>query len=383
MSTFSVRIKRIRAIEPHPNADAIEFALVDGYRSIVKKGQFQPGQLMVYLPEGALLPDELIQELGLWNEKTHMGKLGGPQGNRITAMRLRGELSQGIVMAVSRELEIEFSHTFFAFEGARELQEGDDVAELLRVTKYVPEIPESLRGAVFVAGREPTLAFDVEDFKAFPDVLQEGEEVVFTEKLHGTCTIVAILPYKDALEEAFGERKNVLVFSKGLGAEGLAFKNNETNESNLYVRATRALRERYADLSFSDGAGPEEPLFLLGETFGPDVQDLPYGRELGFRLFAVARGYRGNQRYLDWDVVQGSYAAQFQLETVPVLYRGPFNLDAMRRHTRGRTTLDAAHMREGLVMVPAVERTAPYLGRVCLKSVSEDYLTRKGGTEFN
>ena len=34
MSTFSVQIKRIRAIEPHPNADAIELAVVDGYRSV-------------------------------------------------------------------------------------------------------------------------------------------------------------------------------------------------------------------------------------------------------------------------------------------------------------------------------------------------------------
>ncbi len=45
--------------------------------------------------------------------------------------------------------------------------------------------------------------------------------------------------------------------------------------------------------------------------------------------------------------------------------------------------MDANHIREGIVMVPAVERRDARIGRVCLKSVSADYLTRKGGTEFN
>ncbi|MYG14266.1 MAG: RNA ligase (ATP), partial [Gammaproteobacteria bacterium] len=41
------------------------------------------------------------------------------------------------------------------------------------------------------------------------------------------------------------------------------------------------------------------------------------------------------------------------------------------------------HMREGVVVRPVAERESPGLGRVILKSVSGDYLTRKGGTEYN
>jgi len=40
MSQFGVFIKKIRAIEPHQNADALEFAVIDDFRSIVKKGRY-------------------------------------------------------------------------------------------------------------------------------------------------------------------------------------------------------------------------------------------------------------------------------------------------------------------------------------------------------
>jgi len=38
-------------IEPHSNADALEIAKIKGYSSVVKKGNFVTGQLIVYIPE--------------------------------------------------------------------------------------------------------------------------------------------------------------------------------------------------------------------------------------------------------------------------------------------------------------------------------------------
>lgn len=49
--------------------------------------------------------------------------------------------------------------------------------------------------------------------------------------------MVAILPFASAHSEAFGEKRNIQVFSNGLGAKGLAFKDNERNRDNLYVRS--------------------------------------------------------------------------------------------------------------------------------------------------
>lgn len=397
MSTFTVPIKRIRAIEPHPNADAIEFAVIDGYRSIVKKGEFQPGNLVAYIPEASMLPEWLLKRLGFWDVEKGCGKLNGKDGNRVKAVRLRGELSQGICYPVARgdgaDAKEEFgdAEPFDFIRVDREavgvpgfvVREGDDVVQLLGITKYEPPIPVAMAGEVFNAGQELTLSFDVENWKSYPGILQDGEEVIFTEKLHGTCTVVAILPYKNAHPAAFGEKKNILVFSKGLGAKGLVFKNNERNHDNLYVRATRNLIERIDEMQRDNPDGFAVPNFILGETFGPGVQDLAYGKEVGFRVFAAAYGYRGDQRYQDWSFVEGSLKAQFAFETVPVLYCGPFSAVIMREHTDGKTTMAAEHIREGIVMAPAVERYDSSIGRVCLKSVSADYLTRKGGTEYN
>ena len=383
MSTFVVPIKRIRAIEPHANADSIEFAVIDGYRSIVKKGEFEVDALIAYIPEASLLPEWLLKRMGFWDETKRCGKLNGSAGNRVKAVKLRGELSQGVCLPIQK---IELSgETRWLLECERDgiivrtpVAEDYDVTELLGITKYEPPVPVALDGEVFNAGQHLTIDFDVENWKSYPDILQNDEEVVFTEKLHGTFTGVAVLPIKDAHPEAFGIDKNILIFSKGLGAKGLVFKNNKRNSNNVYVRATSSMIEAITAKAWQN----DEPIILMGETFGPGVQDLAYGKDIGFRLFAAAVGYRGSQRYkaFDWLVITST---ELGVGIVPVLYRGPFSEAAMREHTDGATTMDAKNIREGIVMVPAKERVNPRIGRVCLKSVSADYLTRKGGTEYN
>ena len=69
-------------------------------------------------------------------------------------------------------------------------------------------------------------------------------------------------------------------------------------------------------------------------------------------------------------------------EMVPVLDRGPFDAARLRELAGGRSSV-ADCLREGVVVVPERERTDLAIGRVALKYVSEAYLTRKGGTEFN
>lgn len=102
MSSFQVPVKRIRAIEAHPNADAIEFAVVDGYRSIVRKGDFASGELVAYIPEASIVPEAVIRRLGLWDAEKGKGKLSGKAGNRVSAIKLRGQISQGLCYPLIR-----------------------------------------------------------------------------------------------------------------------------------------------------------------------------------------------------------------------------------------------------------------------------------------
>lgn len=117
----------------------------------------------------------------------------------------------------------------------------------------------------------------------------------------------------------------------------------------------------------------EPDLLIFGEVYGP-CQDLKYGSpsELKFRAFDAMEV--GTYKYLDYDEF-ASVMKDLGIETVPVLYRGPWS-DECRKLAEGKTTIGGDHVREGIVIRPVVERKHERLGRVILKLVGEGYLLR-------
>lgn len=355
MATFEVRVVPI-TVEAHPNADALELARVGGYVSVIPKGRYTTGDLVAYIPEQAVVPDPILDELGL------RGKLAGPEANRVRALKLRGILSQGLVLP--------------ARDG---WVAGDDVTEALGIVKYIPPIPAHMAGSMWAAGFDRTVKFDIENIKRFPDVIAEGEAVVYTEKLHGTWCQMGVMP-PDLTDPVHG---GLVVSSKGMADQGLAFMPHAAeNQNNLYLRAARVhdveqrVRDVYGDLT--------APVFVLGEVYGAGVQKgFDYGANagqdetLGFRVFDVYVGLPGQGRYLD-EVELDSFIGASGLERVPVLYRGPHSEAKLAEFTDGLTTLGKGHIREGVVICPVFERRHDELGRVKLKSISAAYLTRKG-----
>jgi len=351
MSTFAAPVVRIRAIESIPNADAIELAVIGDYRSVIRKGAFKPGDRAIYLPEAAVLPDGLIEALGL------TGKLAGSARNRVKAVKLRGCLSQGILHA----------------DVPAAASEGDDMAAALGVVRYEPPIPAHMDGEVAALFGLP-IRYDIENFKAFPDVLRDGEMVEMVEKAHGTFCGIAVVPGLDNPEMFGGDG---LIYSKGLGAKGLVFKDSPANASNLYVQASARLDMH----SCIRNAFPGQVVHVLGEVYGAGVQDLAYGRK--DKRFAAFDMHEDGV-WLDADALTEA-VAQLRVDRLPVLYRGPFSRAVMIEHTDGKTVVGGGvHIREGIVVRPVQERRDDTIGRVILKSVSGDYLTRKGdATEFS
>ncbi len=357
-------------IEPHDNADALELAAVGGYRAVVQKGRFETGELAVYVPEGSIVPAYLQERLGV------EGRLAGSRKDRVKAVRLRGVLSQGLVVPLESGPDGP-TLTNEAGEPAV-VREGDDLAAFLGVEKYVPPVPDAMVGAVWAAGQDRTLAYDVENIKRWPGVLAPGEPVVMTEKVHGTLLGCGVMP----ASLAHPEHGRAVVFSKGLGAKGIAFDLRE-GARNVYARVVRDQRLVEAiESAFADEL-QDQPVFVLGEVFGAGVQDLTYGGDVSFRVFDVYVGRRSDGSYLDDERLDRA-CERMGLARVPVVYRGPFSEAALADHTSGAETVSGggAHLREGVVVRPTTEREDAGLGRVQLKSVSDDYLTRKGGTEY-
>jgi RNA ligase (TIGR02306 family) len=383
MSTFKVEVTKIRAIEQIEGADTIQLAVVGDYRSVVRKNTYRAGDLAVYIPEAAIVPDNILEVLGL------TGRLAGKQKNRVKAIRLRGCLSQGILYPVDSGQDVGGPFIVLPTEDGvgnalYDLQEGQDLAEEMGITKWEPPIPTYMEGEIYNAGTNITVKYDIDNFKSYPDILQDGEDVVMTEKLHGTFCGVGIVPEKDYNDKLY--KSKFVVFNKGNGAKGISFTNGERATGNVYFRALlkanifNKLEEMVARFNITS-----VPHFVFGEVFGQGIQDLQYGSEVSFRAFDSAKGYRDDLEYHGVDKFI-TLCNVLEIDRVPELYRGPFSKEKMIEMTTGKETISgkAQHIREGVVIKPVVERWDSTIGRVILKSVSEDYLMRGGVvTEYN
>jgi RNA ligase (TIGR02306 family) len=369
MATFEVKIYPIK-LEEHPNADALDLAGIGDYRAIVQKGLHEDGNLIAYIPEQAVLPDWLVERMEL------KGRLAGKAKNRVKAIKLRGVLSQGLVVPLVCDDDGNF---IISNENETSVVTVDmDVTEFMGITKYEPPIPVHLAGEVQnLFGF--TISYDIENLKKFPDVLTEEDEVVITEKLHGTWACWGYHP-----------ECGLVVTSKGQSKAGLAFKDNEANLDNLYMKTLKATaigdpKNQTALDKVVESVSGTVPVYLLGEIFGGKVQDLKYGLDKAeFRLFDVYLGHPGAGQYANADEL--SWIAHVAgLALVPILYRGEYTKNKVLELTDGRETVSGkeANIREGVVVRTARERYDSTIGRVQLKSVSEKYLLRRDGTEYN
>jgi len=398
MATFEVRVVQV-TIQPHNNADALEIANIKGYQSIVRKGQFQTGDLAVYIPEQSIVPEWLLRRLNLWDDEKGKGKLAGSNGDRVKAVKLRGIVSQGLLYGLDYLydglVDLPYWGMTLEDDSILKVELSSEVSSDLGITKWEPPIPTQMAGEVCNL-HGYTLKYDIENIKNHPEVvdylIKNDVKVQITEKLHGTWACIGFYP-ETIHPEIFGNG-NVVITSKGLSGKGLAFKNVPNNGSNLYVRAYRDI---FADNL--DGVGldclvghPGEPVFFLGEIFGKGVQDLTYGfNEVQYRLFDIfvggPRGIDGG-RYLSPMEIENLtelFAKLPKLSNVPVLYEGPLTCEVIAEYTDGMDTLNGQNIREGIIIKPHDDPFLSFVevGRPILKSVSEAYLLRKSGTEYN
>jgi len=391
MSSFECPVVKINSVDNIANADLIESVNILGYRSVVKKNSFPVNSYAVYIPEGSIVPDWILQKLEL------VGKLAGPHRNRVKAVRIKQILSQGILYPVNQNAEGHMTVDFPAnlisgnegLEGADDARIrvalGDDVAAMLGITKWEPEIPAHMAGQVAnIHGK--TKGYDIENLKKYPNVMREGESIVATEKTHGTFTGMGYWP---GLGHPELHRGDFFAYSKGNGAKGLVFKNVPENDNNIYHKVLKTFvthSGHYYDeimlgISMKYKGGP---VYIFGEAYGPGIQDLNYNMaKPSFAVFDIWIGTPDEGRYLDDRELQ--YEIQFwSMPAVLEVFRGSFERLLLDKLKEGKTILGKGiHVREGIVIRPLRERRDDTIGRVILKHVGDGYLTRgEDGTEY-
>lgn len=314
-------------LRKHPNADTLSIADIEGsfWQVIVKTEEFKPEGTAIYIPVDSVVPETPDFEF-LRDRKF-----------RVKAMKLRGEHSYGTLIPNKENLPV-----------------GSDVTSLLGIKKYEPPTPIDMRGEV-MRGLDWVVKYtDIERYENFPDIFLEGEEVVVTEKIHGSNLRVS--------------RKQEALF---VGGHRCMFKESE---NNLYWRA---IRKNGLDIPLLKGLPDEAVLF--GEVYGRKVQNLQYGLTSQNVVFFDAFI---NGRYLDWDDMVGLVEG-LGLSMPPLVYRGAYNLDRIKKLSTGKTLLQAEHIKEGLVVRPTKERVDGKLGRVILKFLNPEYETSKDRTDHH
>lgn len=333
MSTeHNVNVVRIGAIERHPDADSLSITEVDGRPVILRTGEFQPGDFAIYIPIDSLCPVADPRFAFLAQRST-------PKNGRcrLRAARLRGIFSMGLLVRPDADMV-----------------EGDEVRERLGIEIY--EAPDFGGGSVSDGQpeRDPGIlpVYDVESARKWWSVLRDGEEIVLTEKVHGANA--RFVNHADRLW--VGSRNQY----KRLDAGG------------MWVEIAQRL-------NLADRLARHPGIAIYGEAFG-QVQDLKYARS-GHDLVLFDALDINTRRWLDYDAFL-ALAADLDLPTVPELYRGPWSGDRREELfalAEGQTVIgNGAHVREGWVLRPTVERTDIRLGRVQMKLHGQGYLLRKG-----
>jgi RNA ligase (TIGR02306 family) len=320
-------IQRIKALAPIVGADAIEKATVLGWQLVVKKGEFQVGDLAVYCEIDSLLPDrpefEFLKARGM----------------RIRTIRLRGEISQGICFPLS-----------ILPEGA-ELVEGADVTEVIVVGKYEPPIPASLSG--IMKGGFPGFIPKTDETRV--QVMQEmldkyaGTQCYVTEKLDGSSVTYYLQD----------------------GEFGVCSRNLELYESaeNSLWKVARSLQ---IEEKLRARGGNHA---LQGEIVGEGIQGNLYrlrGQTVFFfNLFDITA-----YRFLDFAGFETAMQ-EMELQSVPVLDRAYTLISDIPQLVAlgtGRSTLSNVE-REGVVIRPLTE-TRDLMGRVSFKAISPEFLLK-------
>lgn len=359
MSDTPFEIVKVKAVEPHLQADRLEVVKVLGTQFISGKGDFQPGDLCVYFPPDMLISESMGETLGVANYLKHSVYPGDLEKSRcrISAIRLRGVASFGF--------GIELADLDYILNP---MKEGDDVTGLFGGEKYQP--PEVGGGDSM---RQPG-AFHkyttIQHYYRNESAILAGTPVRITEKIHGTNSRVGLVK-DDGFEFMCGtHHRRVMPECKGRASLYWAPFTDDMREMLDFIAAAGYDNE-------TDGVEHND-VIVFGEIYGNKIQPMDYGtaRGKGYRVFDISV----NGDYLNWDDVT-LYCDMFGIETVVMLYCGPFRPELPEEYASGPTNLAEPDQikcgfkgREGIVITPLIEQYSPVMNdRLILKAVSSDY----------
>lgn len=406
MSDFKCCFTRVKDVQVHPDpaTTSLDIITVYGFQIVARKGQYQIGDFVFFIPVDAILNQDLETLILGPDPKIKFDR------HRVKQVKIRKFPSQGLLVdpaIINKYCELKKIKLVHKLE--------EDVSSLLDLHKYEPPAPKFQQNATTGEKKRkknnnnPLLHSynGLSNLKWYPDLFKEDEEVVIQEKLHGTNCRAGILPtakpklkhlvlalrYLD-FGNAFQEAKNLILNAFGklpkyefcYGSNNVELTNRAVDQNfygeNVYAKA---LSEAVVNSPYSKKPLPAsmvmEPMEVIyGEIIGAGLQkgyDYGHKDEKVFVLFDVKiMSEDGTFKWLNPEEVE-RYAKERGFRFVPVLYRGPYNAAAAKELTKGDSVYcPSQKVREGVV----IKSRFGYNDSACasqkraLKLISEKYL---------
>lgn len=322
-------IKEKKAIE---GADRIEAVRVREWWVVSKKDEFQVGDKCVYFEIDSFLPVKPEYEFLLKGSAPKKMIVDGQErlGIRLKTIKLRGQISQGLVLPMLKHLD-------------PLMEIGTDVTEALDIIKYEPPMPVELTGKAkgYFPGFLPKT--DEERIQNMAHVLS-GYYV--TEKLDGTST----------------------TFYKKDGVFGVCSRNLELVEGDT---TQWRIAKKY-DLANKLPEG----FAIQCELIGEGIQKNPL-KQTGQDIYCFNVYKITDAIYLGYADFIG-FCNSLGIKTVPIIndqYAIPATVEEILKDAEGKSILNPLCEREGIVVRSKIEMK--YNGnRLSFKAISNSYLLK-------
>ena len=348
------RVVRVDAINPIEGADEIEVVTIGGWKVVVKKGEFQDNSLAVYAEVDSFIPHSVAPFL------TKPGQFpkvyNEVEGQRLRTIKLRGQISQGLLLPVSGAGANGVAFHVKRQDGAlRYVQEGDDVSDFFGITKWEP--PAEFRAAN-AKGSFPHFIPKTDQERI--QNLSRSLEKWNAEEHHWQCT-----------EKIDGS--SMTVFYKD-GEVGVCSRNLELKDDGTSTFWETAKAEGLVEKLISIGKN----IALQGELIGGNIQGNAYKVDkFQFHLYDIF-DIDKQEYYLPSEAE--SIAEHMDIRHVPVLNRGVVTrasdnntIDNFLQMAEGKSAIGAKPEREGLVFKSLTEPGTSW------KVVSNKWLLKNEG----
>lgn len=223
---YCAYITTIKELRKHSNADRLQCATIFGNNVIVDLS-YNEGQRVIYFPTDGQLSEEFANDNNLVRKKDDAGNnVGGyldPDKRNITALKLRGEKSDGLVLPIE---------VLSKYTDINTLKDGEQITMLNGheiCKKYIPRSNYRQGGGTSAGSRTrkkkvPVAPLfsehaDTEQLAYNLGAFKPGDEIEITLKMHGTSQRTGYLPvfngYRRSLLDKILRRDGTPIYDWG------------------------------------------------------------------------------------------------------------------------------------------------------------------------